>query len=273
MPTAFDAIIARVRKDVEMREHAVSLADLKERAHRIPSAISAIPTLQGTEDRRLAIIAEVKRRSPATGALAASFDASALAESYAIGGAAAISVQTDHRLFGGSLGDLDAVRACVDVPVMCNDFILTPYQIWEARAHGADIVLLMVQALKQTVLTSFVERVHSLGMTALVEVHDREEARRALDSGARVIGVNALSLSTMDLDMRIFDQVVDVIPSGIIRVAQSGARNPQDVLNYARSGAHAVLVGEALVTSPHPSDVVREMVAVGYHPSLESREK
>ena len=180
---------------------------------------------------------------------------------------------TEERRFGGTLADLDAVRSTVDVPVLRKDFVVSPYQIWEARAHGADIVLLIVAALQQTVLTSFVERVHSLGMTALVEAHDRREARRALDAGARVIGVNARSLKTLTVDMGIFDTIVGMLPSDVVRVAESGVRGPQDGLTYARSGADAVLVGEALVTSGDPGTAIRDIVAIGHHPSLEAMER
>lgn len=271
--TVLDSIIAGVREDLAVREAAVTLDELKERAQRIPSALSGVDALRGNDERRVSIIAEVKRSSPSKGTLASIPDPAALAVQYEKGGAAVISVLTEARRFGGSLADLDAVRARVDIPVLRKDFIVSPYQIWEARAHGADIVLLIVAALEQTVLTSYVERVHSLGMTALVEVHDREEARRAVDAGARVIGVNARNLKTLEVNMGVFDQVVDVIPSGIVRVAESGVNSPQDVLNYARSGAHAVLMGEVLVTSGDPGATIRDMVAAGHHPSLSAKEK
>ena len=268
-----DSIIAGVREDLAERQARVSLEDLKERARKMPSALSAEDALRGNSERSLSIIAEVKRSSPSKGSLASIEDPARLAQMYEEGGAAAISVLTEKRSFGGSLEDLDAVRARVETPVLRKDFIVTPYQIWEARAHGADIVLLIVAALEQTVLMSFVERIHSLGMTALVETHDREEARRAIDAGARVVGVNARNLKTLDVDMRVFDQVVDILPSGMVKVAESGVRGPQDVLNYARSGANAVLVGEALVTSGDPRSAIGDMVAVGHHPSLDARER
>ena len=271
--TVLDSIIAGVRKDLARREAAISLERLKERARRQPSALAAEDALRPTSGRRVSIIAECKRSSPSKGRLADIPDPAALAASYAEGGAAAVSVLTEERRFGGTLADLDAVRSTVDVPVLRKDFVVSPYQIWEARAHGADIVLLIVAALEQTVLMSFVERIHSLGMTALVETHDREEARRAIDAGARVVGVNARNLKTLDVDTRVFDQVVDILPSGMVKVAESGVRGPQDVLNYARSGANAVLVGEALVTSGDPRSAIGDMVAVGHHPSLDARER
>ena len=267
--TVLDSIIAGVREDLARREAAISLERLKERARRQPSALAAEDALRPTSGRRVSIIAECKRSSPSKGRLADIPDPAALAASYAEGGAAAVSVLTEGRRFGGTLADLDAVRSTVDVPVLRKDFVVSPYQIWEARAHGADIVLLIVAALQQTVLTSFVERVHSLGMTALVEAHDR----RALDAGARVIGVNARSLKTLTVDMGIFDTIVGMLPSDVVRVAESGVRGPQDVLTYARSGADAVLVGEALVTSGDPGTAIRDIVAIGHHPSLEAMER
>lgn len=271
--TVLDDIIAGVREDLAVREAQVSLDQLKERASRVPGAINAEERLRPAGHRSVQIISEVKRKSPSKGALADIPDPAKLADLYEQGGAAAISVLTEQRRFGGSLADLDAVRARVNVPILRKDFVVTPYQIWEARAHGADIVLLMVSALEQTVLTSFVERVHSLGMTALVEAHTREEAHRAIDAGARVVGINARDLKTLEVDLQVFEQVIDVLPSNLIRVAESGVRGPQDVLDYARSGADAVLVGEALVTHGDPLQAIRDMVAAGQHPSLDAIER
>lgn len=272
--TVLDDIIGGVREDLARREAVVSLDQLKERANRIPGALNAEAALRGdTDHRKVTIIAECKRSSPSKGALATIADPGVLAQTYENGGAAAISVLTEERRFKGNLADLDTVRANVSIPVLRKDFIVTPYQIWEARAHGADMVLLIVAALEQTVLTSYIERVHSLGMTALVETHDREEARRALDAGARVIGVNARNLKTLEVDRSTFEQVVDILPSYATRVAESGVRGAADVVSYARKGADAVLVGEALVTSGDPAAVIRDMVAAGQHPSLDAMER
>ncbi|MEE6273280.1 indole-3-glycerol phosphate synthase TrpC [Georgenia wangjunii] len=265
--TVLEEIIAGVREDLAVREEHVPLAELKERVARGTQAKDAVSALRGGADA-VTIIAEVKRSSPSKGALADIADPAGLASDYEAGGASAISVLTERRRFGGSLEDLTAVRAAVDVPVLRKDFIVTPYQVWEARAHGADLVLLIVAALEQTVLTSLVERVHSLGMTALVEVHDREEAKRAVDAGARIIGVNARNLHTLAVDRNVFADVVGVIPSGVLKVAESGVRGPHDVLDYARAGADVVLVGEALVTQGNPRRAVADMAAAGSHPAL-----
>jgi len=264
--TVLDDIVAGVRQDLAVREQATPLATVKERARRRESAIECVGRLRAEDAVR--VIAEVKRSSPSKGALATIKDPAALAAEYEKGGAAVISVLTEERRFHGSLADLDAVRARVDIPVLRKDFIVTPYQVWEARAHGADLVLLIVAALEQTVLESLVERVHSLGMTALVEVHDAEEVSRAADAGARVIGVNARDLRSLEVDRTTFARVAPAIPSHIVKIAESGVRGPHDVMDYARAGADAVLVGEALVTDDAPRESVADLVAAGAHPSL-----
>lgn len=264
--SVLEEIVAGVRLDLAERQAATSLDDLKERAARLPGAIDCLQRLRDAD--AVSIIAEVKRSSPSKGALAQIDDPATHAAEYEAGGACAISVLTEQRRFGGSLADLDAVRARVDVPVLRKDFVVTPYQVWEARAHGADLVLLIVAALEQTVLESLVERVHSLGMTALVEVHTLDEVTRAVDAGARVIGVNARNLKTLEIDRTTFARLAPAIPTGIVRIAESGVRGPHDVMDYARSGADAVLVGEALVTDSDPRSSVAALVAAGAHPSL-----
>jgi len=264
--TVLDEIVAGVREDLAQREAATPLAAVKERAARMTEAKDCVSRLRVSD--AVTVIAEVKRSSPSRGSLASITDPAALALEYEKGGAAAISVLTEQRKFNGSLADLDSVRGVVDIPVLRKDFIVTPYQVWEARAHGADLVLLIVAALEQTVLTSLIERVHSLGMTALVEVHDVDEVARAVDAGAKVIGVNARNLKTLDVDRNTFARVAPSIPAGIVRIAESGVRGPHDLMDYARAGADAVLVGEALVTDEAPRKSVADLVAAGAHPSL-----
>jgi len=197
---------------------------------------------------RVKIIAEVKRASPSRGALADIPDPAALAASYQSGGASAISVLTEGRKFGGSLGDLEAVKAAVTLPVLRKDFIAEPYQVFEARAAGADLVLLIVAALEQPTLEQLFGLVADLGMSALVETHSADEVSSALDIGASIVGVNARNLSTFELDQNLFGSLAERIPSGVIRVAESAVKTPEDVAHYRRSGADVVLVGEALVT-------------------------
>lgn len=270
--TVLDEILVGVREDLAERQARVGLDTLKEMAGRVRQARDAVPALRPggshDEDRRVTVIAEVKRSSPSKGALAAIADPAGLAHDYEDGGASVISVLTERRRFGGSLEDLDSVRRSVDVPVLRKDFVVGPYQVWEARAHGADMVLLLVVALEQQALVSLVERAASLGMTALVECHDAEEVDRAVDAGARVIGVNARDLRTLEVDRTVFARVAERIPDDVVRVAESGVRGPHDVLDYARAGADAVLVGESLVTGRDPRSAVSDLVAAGAHPAL-----
>lgn len=263
--SVLDEIIEGVRADLAERQACVSLDDLRESAAKAPQTRDGVGALKSDS---ITVICEVKRSSPSKGALAAIADPAGLAADYEAGGAAAISVLTERRRFGGSLADLRAVRARVDVPVLRKDFIVTSYQLWEARAHGADLVLLIVAALDQPALVSLVERAESLGLTPLVEAHDEEEALRAVDAGAKIIGVNARDLKTLAVDRSTFGRVAPVIPEGIVKVAESGVRGPHDLIAYANEGADAVLVGESLVTGRDPRAAVADLVAAGAHPAL-----
>jgi indole-3-glycerol phosphate synthase len=176
-------------------------------------------------------------------------------------------VLTEGRWFGGSLEDLAAVRAAVGVPVLRKDFVVSAYQVHEARAHGADLVLLIVAALEQNVLVGLLERIESLGMTALVEVHNEDEADRALEAGAQVIGVNARDLRTLEVDRSVFERIAPGLPNNVVKIAESGVRGPHDLIRYASAGADAVLVGEGLVTKKSPRDAVAELVNAGNHPA------
>jgi indole-3-glycerol phosphate synthase len=264
--SVLDEIIEGVREDLAERQARVSLDELKEMAAKAPSAKDGVAALRG--DDGVKVICEVKRSSPSKGALAAIADPASLSADYEAGGAAAISVLTEQRRFGGSLDDLDAVRAKVDIPVLRKDFMVTSYQLWEARAHGADIALLIVAALEQPALVSLIERAESIGLTPLVEVHDEDEAARAVDAGAKVIGVNARNLKTLKVNRDTFAEVAPTIPSGIVKVAESGVRGPHDLITYANDGADAVLVGESLVVGRDPKTAVADLVAAGAHPAL-----
>lgn len=261
MPTVLDEIIDGVRQDLALRQALISLDELKSLAERVAPAHDAFAALRTGDGVK--VIAEVKRSSPSRGSLAMIADAAGLAVDYAAGGASVISVLTEQRRFGGSLEDLAAVRAAVDIPVLRKDFMVSPYQLWEARAYGADVILLIVAALDQPTLVGLRELAESLGMTALVEVHDEAETDRAVDAGSRVIGVNARNLKTLAVDRDTFARLAPRIPHGIVTVAESGVRGPQDVLDYARAGASAVLVGECLVTRGRPREAVAELIAAG----------
>lgn len=262
--TVLDEIIAGVREDVAARQAQVPLDELKKRRQAVAPAIDAYAAL--TRDG-VAVIAEVKRASPSAGALADIADPAALAAEYEAGGARAISVLTEERRFGGSLDDLVAVRKAVSIPVLRKDFVVSSYQVHEARAYGADIVLLIVAALNQDELVGLLERVESLGMTALVEIHDEHEADRALAAGASVIGVNARNLKTLEVDRSTFARIAPGLPSNVVKIAESGVRDPHDLIAYAQSGADAVLVGQGLVTSGDPRQAVAALVTAGEHPA------
>jgi indole-3-glycerol phosphate synthase len=262
---ALDDIIAGVREDLASRQAAVSLDRLKERVQHVGDALDPLPVFRGPG---VAVIAEVKRSSPSKGALADIADPAALASEYEAGGAAAISVLTEGRRFGGSLDDLVRVRMAVSVPVLRKDFIVTAYQLFEARAAGADLALLIVAALTDSQLVALIERAQSIGLTPLVEVHTEEEILRAVDAGAKIIGVNARNLKTLEVDPTTFARLAPKIPDGIVRIAESGVRGPHDVIELARAGADVVLVGEALVTGRDPRSGVADMVAAGAHPAL-----
>ena len=261
-------IVAGVRMDVATREAGLPLDEVKARA---ASARPAVDGLAALRAPGVGVIAEVKRRSPSAGALATISDPAALAVEYEAGGARMISVLTEHRRFGGSLDDLDAVRARVQVPVLRKDFVVSSYQVHEARAHGADVVLLIVAALEQNALVGLRERIESLGMTALVEVHTEDEASRAVDAGAQVIGVNARNLKTLEVDRSTFERIAPGLPSDVVKIAESGVRGPLDLIEYAAAGADAVLVGENLVTTSDPRHAVAELVTAGAHPATPRR--
>ena len=265
--SVLDDIIVGVLEDLKEREDRVPLSRVKEIEQSVPEAKDALGALRNS-DGAVKIISEVKRSSPSKGALAQIPDPAALASVYEAGGASVVSVLTEQRRFHGSLADLDAVRAAVDIPILRKDFIVTPYQIHEARAHGADLVLLIVAALEQNALVSLLERTRSLGMEALVETHSRLEALRALEAGASIIGVNARNLKTLEVDRSTVEQVIDVIPQDVVAVAESGVSQAHDVFEYAKWGADAVLVGEALVTSGDPYSSIQDMVSAGQHPAL-----
>jgi indole-3-glycerol phosphate synthase len=262
--TVLDSIIEGVRADVAAREAVVSFAEIKEAAKATPPPLDVMAALR---EPGIGVIAEVKRASPSAGQLASISDPDKLARAYEDGGARIISVLTEERRFQGSLADLDTVRAAVSVPVLRKDFVVGPYQIHEARAHGTDMLLLIVAALEQSALESMLERTESLGMTALVEVHTEDEADRALKAGARVIGVNARDLKTLKVDRDCFARIAPGLPSKVIRIAESGVRGTTDLLAFAGAGADAVLVGEGLIKSGDPRAAVADLVTAGRHPS------
>ena len=248
-------LVAGALADAAVRRESRSLAEVEAAALARPPSLDAVAALAPGE--RVTIIAEIKRASPSRGPLAQIGDPAALALRYQAGGASAISVLTEQRRFGGSLTDLEAVRAAVGVPVLRKDFIAEEYQVLEARAAGADLVLLIVAALDGPTLARLHRLIGELGMTALVEAHDADEVDRALELAPAVLGINARDLSTFELDRDLFGRLAERIPAPVIRVAESAVREPGDVARYRAAGAHSVLVGEALVTSGDPEAGVR----------------
>lgn len=256
-----DDLVAGALADASDRRALRSLAEVEADALAAPAPRDALAALAPAE--RVKIIAEVKRASPSRGALAEIRDPAGLAVSYQTGGASAISVLTEQRRFGGSLDDLRDVRASVDVPVLRKDFIADPYQVFEARAAGADLVLLMATVLEQPRLRELYALVVQLGMTALVEAHSAEEVDRSVDLGATLIGINARDLTTFQLDRELFGALAGAIPSGVIRVAESAVTSPADVAHYREAGADVVLIGEALVTGDDPVTTLESFLAAG----------
>jgi indole-3-glycerol phosphate synthase len=260
-------VCAAARERVDSLAAGEPLANVRGRAEAQtppPSFLDALLT------PGVGVIAEVKRASPSRGALADIPDAAALATQYRLGGAAAISVLTEPEHFQGSLDDLTAVAAAVDAPVLRKDFIVDPYQVWEARAAGAAAVLLIVAALEQDDLAALLRTVDDAGMVALLETHDEMEVTRAVGAyeaakitGRPIIGVNARDLTTLQVDPDRFSVLAKAIPEGAVAVAESAVKGPDDVTRLAAQGADAVLVGESVATAADPATAVASLVAAG----------
>jgi len=256
--SVLDSIIEGVREDLAARRG--SMGALHERIDAQAPALDAHSFLSRNE---MNVIAEVKRSSPSKGNLAPITDPAALAEKYQEAGAAAVSVLTEQRRFGGSLADLDAVRSRIEIPVLRKDFMVDEYQFLEARAHGADIVLLIVAALSKSQLKDFYDLATELGMASLIEVHTQSELESAMDISPRIVGVNSRNLKTLDVSASVFEELIPAIPSTVIRVAESGISTRADVAQAQKAGATAILVGESLVKSGDPISAMRELLGHG----------
>lgn len=266
--SVLEDIIAGVRIDLDARRSICGQAQIEADAAAAPAALDAFAALGGNPDQaqrdaKMRVISEVKRKSPSKGALADIPEPAELAAAYAAGGASVISVLTEERRFGGSLADFDAVRAAVDIPLLRKDFTVDAYQIYEARAHGADLILLIVAALDDAQMREFLDLTHELGMNALVETHTEEEITRAINLGAKIIGVNVRNLKTLEVDRNNFANLADLIPSEAIIIAESGVRGIEDVAHYASHGADAILVGEALVKDNDPRAAIEQFINAG----------
>jgi indole-3-glycerol phosphate synthase len=254
--SVLDEIVVGVREDLARRQAEVSETDLRAALADKPAPRDPMPAFR---QPGVSVIAEVKRRSPSKGDLAEIPDPAALARAYAEGGAAAISVLTEERRFGGSLDDLRTVRAAVETPILRKDFIVDGYQLIEARAAGADLALLIVAALGDDDLRRLHDQARELGLTVLVEVHDEPETERAVALGAELVGINARNLKTLQVDTATFAKLAPIVPDDRVLVAESGITGPEDVARHAAEGARAVLVGEALVKDGDPAAAVRAM--------------
>ena len=241
-----DSLYAGAVEDARKRQELVSLPAVEKLALGAPAALDALSFL--TFGTSINVIAEIKRASPSKGHLADIPDPAALARVYESAGASAISVLTEQRLFLGSLQDLAAVRPAVSIPILRKDFIANEYQVLEARAHGADIVLLIAAGLEPAALIRLKAFIESLGMCAFIETHNMEEVEFASSIGASLVGINARDLSTFETDRALFEQLVSALPTDCVKVAESAVRDKNDVAAYAAAGAQCVLVGEALVT-------------------------
>ena len=256
--SVLDSIIEGVREDLAKRRKP--LAQIHEEMSEAAPALDAHAALTGLD---MKVIAEVKRSSPSKGALSAIADPAALAEQYQRAGASVISVLTEERRFKGSLADLDAVRSRVNIPILRKDFMVDEYQFFEARAHGADLILLIVAALSKSQLKDFFDIATELKMAALIEVHTADELERALEIDPMIVGVNSRNLKTLEVDPAAFADLIPRIPSNLIRVAESGISSRRDVEFAQNSGAGTILVGEALVTSGDPDLAMRTLLGRG----------
>ncbi len=263
MRTILDTIVARVRTDLVEEQARVPLEQMRQRAEAAPAPRDFLGALKSatlpTGHHEARLIAEVKKASPSKGVLVEDFDPVALARTYEIGGASAISVLTEPHFFQGSLDYLAAARAAVSLPVLRKDFIVDSYQVYQARAYGADALLLICALLDDAELASLLALAHQLGMRCLVEVHDEAEARRAVASGAQIIGVNNRDLRDFHVDTDLTRRLRAIIPQDRVVVSESGLHTGEDVQRMARSDVQAVLIGEALVTSKDVLEKAREL--------------
>ncbi len=258
-PRILDEIVAAKRLAVAERKAAAPVAGLEARAAALPPPRDLAAGLTPRDPRRVRLLAELKRASPVAGVLARDFDPVLRAPEYVAAGAAALSVLTDPH-FQGSLADLGAVRGLVDCPLLEKDFVVDPYQLWEARAHGADAVLLIVGILAPPRLAELYQTAKGLGLGVLVEVHDEAELRAAAELGAGLIGINNRNLETFRTDLATTERLAPRAPAGARIVSESGIATRTDVARVAAAGAHAILVGEALSRSGDPAAKIRELL-------------
>jgi indole-3-glycerol phosphate synthase len=252
-------IVAATRRIVEVRQSSEPIGRLRARAEARPAAAGRFAAAIGRRDR-VNVIAECKRRSPSKGVLRAAYDPAAIAQGYASAGAAALSVLTEPTFFDGSLDHLAAVRRCVELPLLRKDFIVSSYQLLEARAAGADAVLLIVAALTQAELKTLLADAGEFGLDVLVEVHDADELARALDAGARIVGVNNRNLRTLEVDVRTSETLIGRVPAEVIAVSESGLRSAEDLLRLRGLGYRGFLIGERFMVQADPGASLQHLL-------------
>lgn len=252
-----DEIVAHKKKDLEERKATLSLAELEKR---IPPLSERRSFSRSLKKDGLAIIGEIKKASPSRGVIVPDFDPVDLALEYEEAGVVAISVLTEERYFQGSLGDLLMVRRATSKPLLRKDFLFDEYQLYEARAYGADAILLIVAILEERKMISLLEKAQVLGLDALVEVHSRSEVERALSCGATIIGINNRDLKTFQVDLRTTAELSQFVPQDKILVSESGINNAEDVRFMREYGVKAILVGESLLRSGDIKGKVKELL-------------
>ena len=259
-PDLLRTIVAATRRAVEVRTQRRPRGALEQLAGRSSPRGEAFRAALSLRTR-LNVIAECKRRSPARGVLCRDYDPTSVARGYARAGAAAVSVLTEPTFFDGSLDHLRSVRSAVEIPLLCKDFIVSEYQLFEARASGADAVLVIVAALERRELKQFISIASALDLATLVEVHDADELAEAVDAGALVIGVNNRNLRTLEVDRDVSDALITRIPSGVVSVAESGLQRAGDLVQLREAGYDAFLIGGSLITSPDPGATLGALLA------------
>jgi indole-3-glycerol phosphate synthase len=260
-PTAdlLATIVAATLRITAVREAQEPLAELSRRADRRPPPPVSFRAALSRRDR-VNVIAECKRRSPSRGVLRQNYDAGSIGRGYAAAGAAAISVLTEPTFFDGALADLDAVAMAAGIPALRKDFIVSQYQLLEARAAGAAAILLIVAALSDHELRTLAEHARRLGLDVLVEVHDGAELQRAIDAGADIIGVNNRNLRTLDVNVRASEELIGRIPAGIVRVSESGLKSAEDIVRLRELGYDAFLIGERFMTEVDPGLALQRLL-------------
>lgn len=270
-PIAVDRLVTGVLEDVAAREAKVSFQDIKAKSRSMEPPRDAKAALLTSG---CSVITEFKRAVPYLGEIARLGNPermARLARSFEEAGVVMMACQTDRRRFHGSLDDMRLIRSATEVPMICRDIIVDPYQIHEARCFGADVVPLQVALLEQARLEALLDRIESLGMVALLEIRSSQDADRAIQAGGTVVGINAWSLSSDAIDRGAFAEIVPGLPESLLRIAVGGVENPRNLLGYASQGADAVLVGESVMTAQDPTALARSLVAAGKHPACPSR--